>query len=249
MIVAARKYVREAMICQCDEWCARNSGKMSAILPTLYRRHHQPATERPASLDCQPSCQAMGCILNSMEYQCRLVAFLTDDFDEVCSHACLEVYNPDTGDWELHDPLYDIHFIDKRTKKVLAAAAVAFGDFERVVPTNRAHVGWENVGQYGDAAFLRDHYYEMVAYNHASSNCLVVIDGDRASLARKFPKNSNKSLQEFLDGVYHHPAIFEVRKPKPSQGETSAQREKRAAEARPPSLILSDHMAGNRATE
>ena len=182
MIVAARKYVREAMICQCDEWCARNSGKMSAILPTLYRRHHQPATERPASLDCQPSCQAMGCIFNSMEYQCRLVAFLTDDFDEVCSHACLEVYNPDTGDWELHDPLYDIHFIDKRTKKVLAAAAVAFGDFERVVPTNGRNVGWENVGQYGDAAFLRDHYYEMVAYNHASSNCLVVIDGDRASL-------------------------------------------------------------------
>ncbi len=202
-IVCARKYVREAF-----RYADTRKYDTPGDLKAIYRYYNDP--EHPkARFDCQPACRALASILHYKGFRSRLIGFLTDDFDYVASHACLEVFNPKTGRWELHDVLYDLHFLDRQTGEVLAATDLVFGPMDRVVPTNGTVKGWKKAaGIYGNGIKLRDHYYEVLAYNHPTRKCFVLVNTSRVDLNKRFPGNDNQTMLEFINRVYVQPPIL-----------------------------------------
>lgn len=208
LILATRKYVREAFVVKYDDWYRDHHYDLPTIMQTIYGHHRDPANNPLAHLDCQPACRTVACILHYLGLQTRLISFLSDEYDNVRSHACLEVYNPDTESWELHDVLYDLHFIEPQTGRVLTALDLVFGDLNRIVPTNGSEVGWVEASQRGDAAVLRDHYFEVLAFNHPIGKCFVLINTDRTSLTKTFPEDNHENMLEFLDRAFQSPPVL-----------------------------------------
>ncbi len=208
-IIAARKYVRESYIFvePGDEWFDNYAYNPAKVMETIYSWHQNPLTNAPARLQCQPASFAMASILYYMDLESRLAGFLTDDFDFVASHACLEVFNIETNKWELHDVQYDMHFLDSIDRHLLYAPDLVFGYMANIIPTNNILEGWENMSQYHPAEKLRDHYYEILAYRIPSTGYSVYINVDRISLDKTFPQNDEMKIVEFINYVYGYPSI------------------------------------------
>jgi len=209
-ILAVRKYVREASADHYDDWYHKYNRDLPVVMATLYQRHHDPTHSRLASLDCYPSCLAASCILNYLGLTIRHVAFYSDDYENIVSHACLEVYNPETKGWELHDVLWDLHYVDKQSGRVVDAATLVFGDLDKIVPTDGRNTGWEKGSPRRDATLLRDHYFEVLAYNSPMPRCFVLINTDRASPTKVFPKRQGLTLVQCLDQILICPTILSV---------------------------------------
>ena len=209
-IIAVRKYVRESFVYaeSGDEWFDEYAHNPVKVIETIYMWHQDPLNNPQAHLQCGPSSCAMASILYYMDLESRLVGILTDDFDYVASHACLEVFNQETNKWELHDAQYDIHFLDSIDRHLLYAPDLVFGNINSVIPTNNILEGWENVNQYGPAEKLRDHYYEILAYDITSKRCVVYIHVDRILLDKTFPENDEMNIVEFLNYAYLYPSIY-----------------------------------------
>ena len=207
LIVLARKYVRAAFVMKYDEWYHRYKYDTEKVVATIYLHHQDPEKNPPAHLDCQPCSRALASILHYLGLETRLIALLSDDYDYVASHACLEVYNPDSKTWELHDTGYDVHYVDREDGRVLSALDLLFGDLDQVVPTDDLKSGWDEKFA-ATPSILRDHYFEVVGYYYVTKRCFCLINTERIDTKKRFPKNDNANMVEFLNLVYGQPAIF-----------------------------------------
>lgn len=223
LIDMARWFVRNGFIGKydVDVWYDENKYDTELVLETLYQHHLDPSSE-PAHLDCQPSSRALASILNYFGFQTRLVALLTDDYDYVASHAMVEVLNPDSGKWELQDPQYNLFFYDSLTGQRVSAIDIVFNGTENIIPSNGRLHGWDKLMANKDTEkkpmLLKDHFFEMLAYRYVTRKCFVFINKDKISLTKRFPKNDNLNIIEFINKVYGNPPIFTL----PPSGEYKA---------------------------
>ncbi len=221
LIDMTRWFVRNGFVQKYDKWYDENKYNTGLVLETLYQHHLDPSSE-PAHLDCQPSCRALASILNYLGFQTRLVALLTDDYDFVASHALVEVLNPDSGKWELQDPLYNLFFYNSLSGERVSAIDIVFNGTEKIIPSNGHLHGWDKVmtNKFSTATpmILKDHYFEILGYRYVTRKCFVFINKDKVSLTKRFDKNDNLNIIEFINKVYGNPPIFTL----PPSGEYKA---------------------------
>lgn len=209
LIDKARWFIRNGFAEKHDKWYDEHAWHTEIALQFIYHNNINPSSE-PAHLDCGPSTRALACILNYFDFQTRIVHFLTDDFDYVAGHTLLEVLNPDTGKWELQDPLYNIYFYHIDTRQRASALDLVFSDIEKIIPSDGKLHGWDKKmhSRYSDRQpkILKDHYFEVLLYGE--SKRFVLINNEKISLTKRFPKNNNLTILEFIKKSYANPPVF-----------------------------------------
>jgi hypothetical protein len=160
-IASIRKYIESRSIASKTEtidfirnWVHRNSVHENdpsydlraafntpRVLSMLWQTHE--AREAPVTLTCGPRAFAMQRILKELKIGSRIVMIFTDNFDNCVSHTFLEVFNPDTANWEIQDPDYNIYYIDEKTGERSAALGLIFGDIHSFIPVSYNGKGWK----------------------------------------------------------------------------------------------------------
>ena len=82
-------------------------------------------------------------ILKSQGLQSRHVV-ATRNEDNFNDHVVVEVLNPETGEWELHDPSYDVEFLSLTDKRPLGIKEMLSSGTGKFVPCNHdSKCGWD----------------------------------------------------------------------------------------------------------
>jgi hypothetical protein len=109
----------------------------SAILAHVKGRRAEPVP-----MECASRSNLMGAVLRALGYETRRVALFDTDTKNLQGHTFLEVLNPETGQWESQDPLYDLYWRDNTTGarvSVFEHAEMIFDDLE---PCSEDGCGW-----------------------------------------------------------------------------------------------------------
>jgi hypothetical protein len=161
-------------------------------------------------LCCSSRAQAMREIVVSLGIQSRLVHVYSSDYDEVMSHTFLEILNEDTGEWEVHDPDYNIYYIDKRSGQRLPVSRLILVGLQGVVPCNSdSNCGYTKT----KAMLLKDHYLGAAMYDFRMDGVapVVIVNTDRFSLSKVFSKNGSIEFIQFVRQYYGEPSIVSYR--------------------------------------
>ena len=148
---------------------------------------------------CDGQSTAMLTLLQELGIESRLIFLYSDGDTKIHEHTVLEVFNPDTQRWEVHDPLNDNTFIDTADGQRASAERLVFGPLDTVE-------GCVFDGTCGPEhmAFIRD-YLEAFRYGYTDT---FWVNPDRFDISRRFADNDNRNLAEYLTG---NPREFQFR--------------------------------------
>jgi hypothetical protein len=166
---------------------------------------HQTSRGHP-HLSCGPRTYAMQTILNDFGIPNRIIMTFSDKADEIQSHTFLEVFNRESGDWEVQGPDHDICYIDIHNWKRASAARLFWGDLNCIIPVSSTKKGWEenNVGQ------LKRDYLGAMMYRDLldGEKSVILINLTKFSPTKIFEKNNYTSFYEFARKTYRNPVFI-----------------------------------------
>lgn len=141
---------------------------------------------------CDGQATAALTLLAELGVDSRLIFLYGDAIDSVQEHTILEVFNPDTQRWELHDVVNNRYFVDEHGARTTIERLV-FGPLTTV----------SICAADGTCAPLRDSGYphrglfEAFRYGHSDT---FWVNPDRFDVTKRFPTNQNRNLAEYLTG-------------------------------------------------
>ena len=104
--------------------------------------HAKGERAEPVPMECASRSNLMGVVLRALGYETRRVALFDTDTTNLQGHTFLEILNPETGQWESQDPLYNLYWRDKATgdrASVFDFAETVADDLE---PCDESGCGW-----------------------------------------------------------------------------------------------------------
>jgi hypothetical protein len=199
----AREFIFQHSLHKIDAEHDRYGLDTPAVLGMLL--HHQQTGQEPPHLSCGPRALAMKAVLDALAIESRVVQVFSDDFDVVSSHTFLEVYDDDAHRWVVHDPDYDLSYVDARTGEPVPLMRLIMGDLRWIAPVSARGRGWA----VHNAECLKTHYFEAAKYRAADGDCdVILVNADRFSMAKQFVGNHDMTFAEFSRQNYLRPAFL-----------------------------------------
>jgi len=206
-IELVRQWVNAKSVHLMDDEYATYAWDTEQVLSRLWKNHVQ---EGPAPhLACGPRSFAMQAILDRLDLPNRMVAIFTDQGAALQSHTFLEVFNRDSGAWEIQDSDFNVEYHDHSGRK-LSTAQMLFMNLKQVEPDSGSVKGWKANG----VDHLRSYYFEAAVYfprNENTGQYLVLVNTDRFDPKRVFPDN-RLSFRDYVDQRYRNPPMLELGK-------------------------------------
>jgi hypothetical protein len=145
--------------------------------------------EKP-HLSCGPRSCLMRDLLTRFGIGARIVQLFSDAHRDVKGHRLVEVFNPETQEWEVWDPDHRVTYVDALTRKSLDIMDILLVDLEKVVPKDGHIEGWKETG----TAWLKeDNYFGSVMFEGPGrhvANSVVVINQERFDINKAFSDGS-----------------------------------------------------------
>lgn len=158
-------------------------------LAQLYAHYRGEAD--PPRLLCDGQATAMLTLLKELGIESRLIYLYGDNSSGVQEHTVLEVFNPDTQWWEVHDVLRNLYLANASTGGRISIEQAIFGPLEQVAACDAE-------GQCSQEQLRPDRrYLEAFRYGHSDT---FWVNPDRFDLSKRFPDNGGANLSEYLTG-------------------------------------------------
>ena len=139
------------------------------------------------SLLCSGRATSMLTMLHDLGIDSRLIFLYADAQGSIAEHTMLEVLNPDTQNWELHDPLTDYYVGDEHGERVSIERAV-FGsvdDLQQCRADDCSHEGIQHLLP----------YFAAFRYGYVNE---IWINPDRFDISKRFADENDMNLAEYL---------------------------------------------------
>ena len=166
---------------------------------------HHAGLGEPPHLSCGPRTRAMQWILDRMGITSREVQVYSDAFDLIRSHTFLEVSNPESGQWEVQDPDYNVYYKNKLTNQRISAYELVFGDLENYLPCSvETSCGWQRTG----TSLLREsNYFMAVRFSSPANASTFLVNINRYSADKEYTGNGGLTFEQFALGSYDGAAL------------------------------------------
>jgi hypothetical protein len=129
-------------------------------------------------------------LLQELGVESRLIFLYADGGTGIGQHTMLEVFNPDTQQWEVHDPSEDLYFVDTQAHSRASIERLVFGPLDSIVGCDSAGCSMER------AASSKD-LFDAFRYGQDDT---FWVNPDRFDVSKRFPGNGGANLAEFLTG-------------------------------------------------
>ena len=154
----------------------------------------------PPHLSCTPRAWAMRSILNDFGFKNRIIQLYFPGEDEMFSHTFLEVFNPETRLWEVHDPDINLIYVDSLGNRLSIFAMKTKSEKGEVFYPKRGNEkGWH-------LSYLKlssPDNFKIIAFRYLKERYLedlVFIDQTQVNLDKRYSKNDNKNILEYFEG-------------------------------------------------
>jgi len=151
--------------------------------------YSQGLTDEQPYLQCDGRSGSMFTLLQELGIESRLILLYGHDSSWISQHTFLEVFNPDTQQWEVHDGLYGIYLYDEVAERRASAERAIFGPVEGMTACNTD--GECSLDFYDNV----DGYLKAFRYGYTMT---IWVNPDRFDLSKRFQRDAN--LAEFLTG-------------------------------------------------
>lgn len=162
----------------------------SDAIQIMYEYAQGNSDEQPY-LQCDGRSGSMFTLLQELGIESRLILLYGHDENWISQHTFLEVFNPDTQQWEVHDGLYGIYLYDEIAGERASVERAVFGEPEGMVACNAA--GDCNTDLYDHV----DGYLMAFRYGYDRT---FWVNPDRFDLSKRFSDHGGVNLAEFLTG-------------------------------------------------
>lgn len=198
----AREFVYDHSIHKIDEEHTRYAWDTAQVLQRLH--DHDLTNQDPPHLSCGPRALALQAVLDALEIENRVVHTFSGDYDGIRSHTFVEVFDDRSGRWVVHDPDYDLTYVEAESGQQVSLLQMVLSGVETVLPLSRRGRGWE----LNKVDCLRDHYFQVAKYDiRADDSTVLVVNVDRFPAGKRFPANDGVTFEEFSKSRYRH-AVF-----------------------------------------
>lgn len=153
--------------------------------------HIQGTGEMPY-LWCDGRATAFMTLLREMGIDSRLIFLYGDNSTQVQEHTFLEVFNPDTQQWEVSDAFNNIYYVDTQTQARASVERLIFGSLDTIVGCSG-----ESATCSPDAIKPYRKFFEAFRYGYTDT---FYVNPDRFEVSKRFPENANVNLAEYLTG-------------------------------------------------
>lgn len=113
-------------------------------------------------------------------------------------HTVLEVFNPETQAWEVHDTLEDFYYLDTETDSLASMERLAFGDLGSIEAC-------DGQGNCSTRAFFEETAQYMHAFRYGFST-EIWVNPDRLDMSRRVEAFGDANFAEFLSQLTSIPA-------------------------------------------
>lgn len=162
----------------------------------------QGETEEQPFLQCDGRSTAMLTTLRELGIESRLVFLYRPVPGYLSQHTTLEVFNPDTQRWQVHDLNWDFYYIDADTQERVSAERILFGSRETLLgcPMEGGDCTYDVMEESAS-------YFNALRYGYTFE---VWVNPDRFELSNRFEGQDGKNLAEFLSGDEPTRVIFRL---------------------------------------
>lgn len=152
--------------------------------------HAQGLTAEMPQIQCDGRSTAMLTILQQLGIESRLVFLYMSSPGWLSQHTVLEVFNPDTQYWQVHDVGFDFYYMDADTGQRVSAARILFGAHDELA-------GCPIEGGDCNATVMRPGigYFGAMRYGFTFD---MWVNPDRFNLSARFEGQGNQNLAEFV---------------------------------------------------
>lgn len=149
-------------------------------------------SEEQPFLQCDGRSTSMLTILQELGIESRLVFLYRPVPGYLSQHTTLEVFNPDTQRWQVHDLNWDFYYVDAETMERVSAERILFGSRETLLgcPMEGGDCTVEVMEESAS-------YFDALRYGYTFE---LWVNPDRFDLSTRFEGQDDKNLVEFLSG-------------------------------------------------
>ncbi|MCA9894062.1 MAG: hypothetical protein KC615_13830 [Anaerolineae bacterium] len=139
---------------------------------------------------CDGMTTAMHTVLAELGIESRLIFFYGQVPGYISQHTMIEVFNADTQLWELHDPTFNLYFVDG-AGGIASVERVVFGNLDSVTACDASDDCTKD-----NLAIVQD-YFDAFRYGYSNE---FWVNPDRFDVSVRVEAFDNRNLPEFLTG-------------------------------------------------
>lgn len=203
-LAQVRHWVYDNSVHRIDAEHAAYAFQTSKVIPLLWNARR--GVVDPPHLSCGPRAYAMKAILSRLHIDSRVIEVFTSVVtSSLQSHTFLEVWNEETGRWEIHDPDYDLTYIDRETREAVDIHRLVFGNPDGVLPISESGEGWEQLKMTQfKTQFLQSVLYR---YDYDGRDAVLMVNSDRFDLSKRIGPR-RQSLTEIVAEEHFGPIVI-----------------------------------------
>lgn len=188
LIDAVHRFIQTNSIPDLQE---RYAADYSDAIQIMYD-YAQGRMAEPPHLLCDGRSTAMLTILGELGIESRLVFLYSPAPGYLAQHTTLEVFNPESQRWQVHDLAWDIYYVESPSLERVSAERILFGSHSDLL-------GCPIQGGPCDADAMQDSigYFDALRYGYTFE---VWVNPDRFDLSMRFAGQQGKNLAEFIGG-------------------------------------------------
>ena len=166
--------------------------------------NHSQGTGDAPELYCDGMSTGMLTTFLELGIESRLVFLYGQASGWYSQHTFLEVFNSDTQRWEVHDPTFNLYFMDTETGERVDVERMVFGDIETLV-------GCNTDGTCSQAALQDSVVNFLGAFRTGHDTGEIWINPNRINISTRNTGQENNNFPEFISrmiGIPQRDIIF-----------------------------------------
>ncbi len=162
----------------------------------LMFNYAQGNSEEQPFLQCDGRSTAMLTILQELGIESRLVFLYHATTGYLSQHTTLEIFNPDTQRWQVHDLNWDFYYVDAISMKRVSAERILFGSRDSLL-------GCPIKGGLCTAEIMKESvgYFDALRYGYTFE---IWVNPDRFEVSTRFEGQQRQNLAEFVGDGYRN---------------------------------------------
>ena len=148
-------------------------------------------------LYCDGMSTAMLTVFREVGIESRLIFLYSAASGWFSQHTFLEVFNPDTQQWEVHDPTFNLYFVDTVTGERASIERLVFGDLETLA-------GCATDGTCSREALTDSVEQYLAAFRTGHVPDEVWINPNRINISQRITGQENNNFPEFVARMTGH---------------------------------------------
>lgn len=154
--------------------------------------HAQGLSDAP-QMYCNGMSTVMLTTLHELGIESRLIFLYGEVPGWISQHTFLEVFNPDTQLWEVHDSTNNLYFIDTETGEIADTRRMVFGNIDTIAGCT--YDGDCQIEHFTDTI---DQYMNAFRYGFTNE---IWVNPDRLNISRRVTAFDNANFPEFMSNI------------------------------------------------